>query len=354
MSPSRFFGSFGSVRRFAVLALVALSPLVVPAVSRSQFAAPGDVYWDVHLDQVYQYYAFVQDQIVWENTDLADVSLAYSAVHDTSDALGVVHLSTEFTADAGRFVADLETGADLSARTGVYHRLLNRLDLRVWIRGGAGTSYWITNGAFGQIEAWRHGGLPGWAAPVNGWSTTDLFGGSVYVDYEGAETSPVDASTTLSGFTTTEILVGSETYSLAAHLIYYEQSEVGQAVCILGCMTEAATFHALGDGQVEVNVYPYAPPTDVPLSISAPIELSVSPNPLRDATAVTFQAPAGRAASVRIYDVAGRLRTRLFDARATGGPQTVRWETVDAPAGVYFVRIDAGDASSTRKITLLR
>ena len=72
-----------------------------------------------------------------------------------------------------------------------------------------------------------------------------------------------------------------------------------------------------------------------------------------------------------MYGIDGREVAKLMEAQAVnplgltadddgvnpGGMtpfRTVTWNATDAPAGVYFVRLQAGSAISTRKVMLLR
>jgi hypothetical protein len=105
-----------------------------------------------------------------------------------------------------------------------------------------------------------------------------------------------------------------------------------------------------------------APPSalSVPESSGAGLELAVGPSPFRGETAVTF-APGSHDAvgRVRVYDVRGRHVVTLFDGRLARGPTRTVWTGRDqdgravAP-GVYFVRLEAGEARLVRKVVRLR
>jgi flagellar hook assembly protein FlgD len=64
-------------------------------------------------------------------------------------------------------------------------------------------------------------------------------------------------------------------------------------------------------------------------------------------------------ASLRIYDVRGRLVRALLDGVRGPGTHPVTWNGEDAagarvPGGVYFLRFEAGDRRETRKLVILR
>jgi len=83
------------------------------------------------------------------------------------------------------------------------------------------------------------------------------------------------------------------------------------------------------------------------------------PNPFNPTTAITFDLPASAPVRVTVFDAAGRQVAVLVDAVMPAGRQAVRWDGRDASgrsvaSGVYFARVEAGAASATRPMTLLR
>jgi flagellar hook assembly protein FlgD len=63
-------------------------------------------------------------------------------------------------------------------------------------------------------------------------------------------------------------------------------------------------------------------------------------------------------ASIRVYDVAGRLVKTLVSGTAEAGPHNITWDASDnggrrVGAGVYFYRMDAGSWRSQRKVVFL-
>lgn len=86
---------------------------------------------------------------------------------------------------------------------------------------------------------------------------------------------------------------------------------------------------------------------------------SARPNPFVESTEIHFSLAESRNVSLTIYDVSGRLvRTLLQENRVAGAHQIV-WDGRSSggelvPAGVYFVRLEAGSLSHTAKIVALR
>jgi len=92
--------------------------------------------------------------------------------------------------------------------------------------------------------------------------------------------------------------------------------------------------------------------------IAGPV-LAASPNPFSRATLISFRLPERSGAAIRIYDMRGRLvrqyPPRTFDA----GTQSVPFDGRDGaglvlPAGVYFVRLEAGALRAVQRIVLVR
>jgi flagellar hook assembly protein FlgD len=81
-------------------------------------------------------------------------------------------------------------------------------------------------------------------------------------------------------------------------------------------------------------------------------------NPSNGSVSFSFTMAKQGPASIRVYDVAGRLVKTLVSGTAEGGPHDIIWNATDdggrrVDAGVYFYRIDAGSWRSQRKVVFL-
>lgn len=79
------------------------------------------------------------------------------------------------------------------------------------------------------------------------------------------------------------------------------------------------------------------------------------PNPTSAGTALQFDLPAVRRVRVALYGVDGRLVRTLLDGERGAGRHTVRWDGAGADGrrtapGMYFARIEAGDARATIRL----
>jgi len=320
-----------------------------------QVAAPGDVYYAVHLDQQFQYYVLAGSFVTWESVDAADTALTDAAAHDSAFTYGAVGVSAAWHASAGDFRADLFSHINADARTGIYHRLTNAIRVSVYVKGPTGTPWWATVTDSGQVDVSRLGGLPGTLQPVNGTSTAAFGDSSASVNYTGSVSVPAHDSLFTSGFTTSKILVGAETYSLARTWTFSAPTSISQTICVLGCMQSAATFAAVAGGHAAIHVFPFATPLAVPRGPGEPaaLALGLAPNPVRATTAVRFRAGRGERTRIEVFDVGGRRLECLFDAPATGTDQRVTWSAGGRPAGVYLIRMSAGNQVSVVRAALL-
>ncbi len=91
-----------------------------------------------------------------------------------------------------------------------------------------------------------------------------------------------------------------------------------------------------------------------------PLALSAWPNPLRRRAGVelSFALPAAATVRAEVFDPAGRLVRVLAVGPRGAGSGTLRWDARDASgrparAGIYLVRLRAGDQTALRKLVLL-
>ena len=93
--------------------------------------------------------------------------------------------------------------------------------------------------------------------------------------------------------------------------------------------------------------------------VPASFQLSAgAPNPFRGRTAIRFDLPRDARATIRVYDVTGRLVRTLVDDALPGGRHSATWDGADrggsrVASGVYLVRMQADDFGATRKIVRL-
>jgi hypothetical protein len=116
---------------------------------------------------------------------------------------------------------------------------------------------------------------------------------------------------------------------------------------------------AVNRQMLEFEMEEEATPIDDTPSFGA-IALENYPNPFNPGTTIRYTLPEASLASLRVYDVAGRLvRTLFADRKVPAGTYEIDWDGRDedggeVASGVYFFRIDAGAHTFTRKGVLLK
>jgi len=76
--------------------------------------------------------------------------------------------------------------------------------------------------------------------------------------------------------------------------------------------------------------------------------LSVAPNPIAGPTTIRFDLAAPARASLRLLDTGGRTVQRILEGDFPAEDNRLTWEPTrarpgGAPAGVYFLLLEAGD-----------
>ena len=78
------------------------------------------------------------------------------------------------------------------------------------------------------------------------------------------------------------------------------------------------------------------------------------PNPFRTTTTFRFALPERASVNLAVYDVAGRLVTRLVDEARVPGIYDVTWNARGIASGTYFVRLSTGSFTKTHRVLLLK
>ncbi|MCP4293259.1 MAG: T9SS type A sorting domain-containing protein [bacterium] len=101
-------------------------------------------------------------------------------------------------------------------------------------------------------------------------------------------------------------------------------------------------------------------PTPVP-ELNHGFKLAAAyPNPFNPSTTIAFNLPQELPVTLRIYDISGRLvRELIQEGIHTQGLGQVSWNGRNdsgglAPAGVYFYKLDAGQYTATKRMTLIK
>lgn len=138
--------------------------------------------------------------------------------------------------------------------------------------------------------------------------------------------------------------------------------------------SDARTFRGIGDftfGQYKLqprndsDILPFNPANAVGVEIASGATLRFTlhqnaPNPAGGpGTRIAFSLPHREQATLRVFDVQGRLVRTLVKGQLEGGSHVVTWDGQNdkgqsVSTGVYFYRLTAGEDTATRKLTYLR
>ena len=134
----------------------------------------------------------------------------------------------------------------------------------------------------------------------------------------------------------------------------YSPEPVPGVVAVNHISAGYVTAHVLGH-LASVTSVEAEPAEAAPLKLA----LRVAPVPSRSSTSLAFDLPKSGRVSIAIYDVAGRLVRTIVSEDRPAGWHTARWDGrsgggSDAPAGVYFARLERAGEVLTRRIVLVR
>ena len=78
------------------------------------------------------------------------------------------------------------------------------------------------------------------------------------------------------------------------------------------------------------------------------------PNPFNPSTTITYSLEQAGLVSLSIYNALGQQVTQLVNKSQSPGIYNVQWDASVAPSGIYYYRLEVGDVSLTRKMTLIK
>ena len=87
--------------------------------------------------------------------------------------------------------------------------------------------------------------------------------------------------------------------------------------------------------------------------------LNAYPNPFNPITTITYNLPKEAYVNITVYDLMGRMINNLVSKNQSSGLKSVQWDATDnfghpVGANIYFLRINSGNFSQTKKILLLK
>ncbi len=85
----------------------------------------------------------------------------------------------------------------------------------------------------------------------------------------------------------------------------------------------------------------------------------IQPNPFRESTCIQYELSRSSMVNIAVYSLLGREMVTLTYDERPAGRHTVPWNATNdsgrrVPSGTYFVKIDAGEYTTTRKLVVVR
>jgi len=78
------------------------------------------------------------------------------------------------------------------------------------------------------------------------------------------------------------------------------------------------------------------------------------PNPFNPMTSINYQIPKDGKVNLKLYDILGNEVKTLVDEYKTTGRYTVEFDGNNLASGIYIYRIQAGEDTASRKMTLIK
>ncbi|HAX47963.1 MAG TPA: choice-of-anchor B family protein [Ignavibacteria bacterium] len=78
------------------------------------------------------------------------------------------------------------------------------------------------------------------------------------------------------------------------------------------------------------------------------------PNPFNPVTKISYSLPENTYVKINVYDITGKLVSKLADSYQRAGDRTVSFNAAQLPSGIYFYTLQAGDYFSSKKMVLIK
>ena len=78
------------------------------------------------------------------------------------------------------------------------------------------------------------------------------------------------------------------------------------------------------------------------------------PSPFNPSTTIRYALPKTANVSLKVFNALGQVMAILVEAEKEAGYYEVHWSPTDAPSGVYFYRLQAGEFAETKRMILVK
>ncbi len=188
---------------------------------------------------------------------------------------------------------------------------------------------------------------------AGGYCNGDLYmsysvdGGLTWSGYEGVTNSPtpgcVPGECDSDNWATLAEMVGEY-----LHIFYVNDKDAGAMPLSEGTVTDNPVLYLEVPNPARTGI---AEKETLPENLTL---FSNYPNPFNARTTIKFSLAEAANVKLQVFDIAGRLVETLADCEFEAGENSVTWDAVDYPSGVYFVRLVSGLGAHAKKIVLLK
>jgi hypothetical protein len=134
-----------------------------------------------------------------------------------------------------------------------------------------------------------------------------------------------------------------------------------------GTTTEAKTYRFV-DANLLAGSYSYrlkqidfngtfAYSDEVNAEVTSPVQFELAqnyPNPFNPSTTIKFSIPQSSNVTLKIFNTLGQEVKTLLNQNMESGVHTINYDASELNSGIYFYRLDAGQFSEVRKMTLIK
>ena len=116
------------------------------------------------------------------------------------------------------------------------------------------------------------------------------------------------------------------------------------------------SYTVIAEADQDIPVAYYNNETEVSVAgIPMVYELTQNyPNPFNPVTGIKFAIPKSEHVTLNVYNVTGRKVAELVNKQMNPGYYNVNFNAAMLPSGIYFYRLEAGEFTSVKKMTLLK
>jgi hypothetical protein len=185
---------------------------------------------------------------------------------------------------------------------------------------------------------------------ANGWNLVGALGVPVAVSHIGSDPAGIVTGKFYAfnaGYYTVDTLTAKQGY-------WVKSAQAGSLFMnSLAAPPEVSRISIMATGELPPPP-PDEPQEDITVLPRSTMLLQNYPNPFNPTTVIQFDLPKESRVTLKIYDVLGREVAALLDDNRGAGSYKISWNASGVPSGVYFYRLQSGDALQTRKLLLIR